>query len=177
VHFLHARGELGIRLRRDYPILNVPRCELVFLSVRRRVTWQIDSTISSVTACSARSRSVQLANPFGGRPNRNAMIFASCSPSRTSARTRLLFAVERDLEPADDDRVLERDQSLNLEERNRHALLPRSCAAMGPTGGNSTLAPIGSPDYGNVVALLPAKASGSRYYTDHPATVVFRTIV
>jgi hypothetical protein len=63
---------------------------VVFFSVRRRVSWLTDSTISSATACSASSRSVQLANPFGGWPSRNAMILASCSPSRTFPRTRFL---------------------------------------------------------------------------------------
>ena len=91
-HFLHARGELGVGLGRDDPILDLPVRHPVFFSVRRTVSWLTDSTISSATACSANSRNVQLANPLGGWPSRNAMILASCSPSRTLPRT-LLFGL------------------------------------------------------------------------------------
>src|SRR5208337_1908816 len=85
-HFLHAGHEFAVRFRRDYPVIDFPPGHPVFLSVRRTVSWLIDSTISNVTTCSASSRRLQLENPGGGGPRRIAITFASCSPSSNFSR-------------------------------------------------------------------------------------------
>jgi len=46
---LHAADKLGIVFRRDTPTLLQMRLELVFFSVRRTVSWEIDSTCSNTT--------------------------------------------------------------------------------------------------------------------------------
>src|SRR4029453_10693970 len=87
-HFLHTRCELGIGGRGNDPVFDLPGRKMVFFKVLRRVSWLTDSTSSNATACAAKKRSVQLANPDGGGPSRKAMILASCIPSSTLPRTR-----------------------------------------------------------------------------------------
>ena len=76
-YFLHTGGEFGIGIRRNHPIGDLPRGEVIFFSVLRSVSWLTVSTMSNVMACSASRRRVQLANPGGGGPSRKAMIWAS----------------------------------------------------------------------------------------------------
>ena len=64
----HVRRELGIGLWRDHPILDFPPRHAVFLSVRRMVSWLIDSTTPNSTTRRANSRSDQFAKPPRGRP-------------------------------------------------------------------------------------------------------------
>src|SRR5262249_14875607 len=79
-YFLHAGHKLGVGLWRNYPVFDLAVGHPVFLSVRRMVSWLMESTISSSTTLRANNRNVQLAYPFGAGPNRIAMILASCSP-------------------------------------------------------------------------------------------------
>jgi hypothetical protein len=46
---LHAADKLGIVFRRDTPTLLQMGLDLVFLSVRRTVSWEIDPTCSNTT--------------------------------------------------------------------------------------------------------------------------------
>ena len=56
------------------------------------------AAISNATTRSASNRNDQLANPFGGAPNRIAMSFASCSPSSSLVQVSRQFAVKGGLE-------------------------------------------------------------------------------
>src|SRR5581483_5038994 len=85
-HVLHGRHKFAVRLGRNDPVLELALRHAVFLSVLRKVSWLIFSTMPNSTTLSANKRSDQLANPFGGLPKRTAMTFASCSPSRILAR-------------------------------------------------------------------------------------------
>ena len=60
-NLLHVRHELGISLRRDHPVLDLPPGHLVFFSVRRIVSWLTDSTTPNSTTRRANSRNDQFA--------------------------------------------------------------------------------------------------------------------
>ena len=98
-HFFHARREFGIGLRRDDPVLDLPLRHPVFFSVRRTVSWLTDSTISNATACSASSRSVQLANPSGGAEPQGNDLGLLLAVQHLAADPALRLAVDCDLEP------------------------------------------------------------------------------
>src|SRR5215210_4583091 len=83
---LHLPDELGVGLGRDAPHLDQPRLQLVFLSVRRIVSWETVSTWPSSTSLSAKRRSVHRHRPAGGLPQAKAMRWASCSPSSIRGR-------------------------------------------------------------------------------------------
>ena len=55
----HVRHELGIGLRRDHPVLDFPLGHPVFFSVRRMVSWLIDSMIANSTTRRASRRNDQ----------------------------------------------------------------------------------------------------------------------
>ena len=57
----HVRHELGIGLRRDHPVLDFPLRHAVFFSVRRMVSWLIDSTTPNSTTRRANRRNDQFA--------------------------------------------------------------------------------------------------------------------
>ena len=57
----HVRHELGIGLRRDHPVLDPPLGHPVFFSVRRMVSWLIDSTTANSTTRRASRRNDQFA--------------------------------------------------------------------------------------------------------------------
>ena len=57
----HVRHELGIGLRRDHPVLDFPPGHPVFFSVRRMVSWLIDSMIANSTTRRASRRNDQFA--------------------------------------------------------------------------------------------------------------------
>ena len=57
----HVRHELGIGLRRDHPVLDFPLGHPVFFSVRRMVSWLIDSMIANSTTRRASRRNDQFA--------------------------------------------------------------------------------------------------------------------
>src|SRR5262249_58517069 len=81
-HVLHRRDERGVRLRRDAPLLPLPRLDLVFLSVRRTVSSETASTTSSSTSLSASSRMVQQARPSRGGEQARTMKRAPAAPAR-----------------------------------------------------------------------------------------------
>src|SRR4029434_1952262 len=85
-HVFHASDKFAIGCRWDDPVLNFALRHTVFLSVFLSVSWLTVSTMASSTTCSANNRNDQLANPWGGWPRRNAMTFASCSPSSRFCR-------------------------------------------------------------------------------------------
>ena len=57
----HVRHVFGIGLRRDHPVLDLPLRHFVFFSMRRMVSWLIDSTIANSTTRRANSRNDQWA--------------------------------------------------------------------------------------------------------------------
>ena len=57
----HVRHEFGIGLRRDHPVLDFPLRHPVFFSVRRMVSWLIDSMIANSTTRRASRRNDQFA--------------------------------------------------------------------------------------------------------------------
>ena len=57
----HVCHELGISLRRDHPVRKLPLRHPVFFSVRRIVSWLIDSTIANSTTRRANRRNDQFA--------------------------------------------------------------------------------------------------------------------
>src|SRR5262249_8963131 len=86
-HVLHRADELGVGLRRDAPLLPQPRLDLVFWSVLRTVSGQIDSTTFNSTSLSASISSVQATRPRGAVEQARAINRASPTPS--SFRSRL----------------------------------------------------------------------------------------
>lgn len=81
-HVLHRTDRRGILLRRNTPHLLPTQLQLVFLSARRTVSRDIDSTISSSTSRSASSFNVQWDHPGGRSEQQIATNFASLSRSR-----------------------------------------------------------------------------------------------
>ena len=82
-HIFHRRHEGGIGLWRDDPLPFQMRLERVFFNARPTVLKCTDSTISSSTTFSARSRNVHLQRPFGGLEQAKAVSLACFSPSKT----------------------------------------------------------------------------------------------
>src|SRR3954452_5986517 len=80
-HVCHARDKFAVGFRGDDPGLNLARRHAMFFSVFLSVSWMTVSTMPSSTPCSANNRTDQFANPWRGFPRRNAMTWASCSPS------------------------------------------------------------------------------------------------
>src|SRR5205814_3767212 len=72
-HVFHRADELGVRLRRDAPLLPQPRLELVFLSTCRTVSSAMVSTTCNSTNLSASSCNVQAPRPLGGDEQARAM--------------------------------------------------------------------------------------------------------
>lgn len=60
-HPFHRGHKLRVRLGRDAPVLNLAARHPVFFSVRRTVSWLIESTIASYTTRRANRRKLQLA--------------------------------------------------------------------------------------------------------------------
>src|ERR687896_879722 len=77
----HRTDELGVRLRRNDPLLLQPGLEVIFLSVCRTVSRPMEATSSSSTSLSASRRSVQDARPAGAWLHAMATRRASCAPS------------------------------------------------------------------------------------------------
>src|SRR5438552_986272 len=80
-HILHPPHELGVLLRWDAPALDQPRLEPVCFKTWRTVSYDTDSTTSSATSRSAKSRNVQRLWPSGGALHASTARRASCSPS------------------------------------------------------------------------------------------------
>src|SRR5581483_6889613 len=80
-HLLHPADELGVLARRDDPLLDLPRLQVVFFIARPTVSAEIVSTTRSATSRSARSCSVHRARPAGGSEQASATSRASARPS------------------------------------------------------------------------------------------------
>src|SRR5262249_29996761 len=79
-HIFHPVDELGTN-RRDAPFLLQPGLEIVFLSVRRTVSSEIESTTPRETSLSAKRCMVQTFWSSGGVEQAQAMRVASPLPS------------------------------------------------------------------------------------------------
>src|SRR5215208_5756915 len=69
----HPPHELGVVLGWDHPLLDEVRLEFVFLSAFLTVSWEMDSTIPSSTALSARSLKDQRLRPRGASEQAKAI--------------------------------------------------------------------------------------------------------
>lgn len=79
-HIFHASDQFRAHLG-NTPLLLLPRLEVVFLSIRRTVSWLIESVNPHSTAFPANSRSVLRTWPAGGALQATAIRCASCLPS------------------------------------------------------------------------------------------------
>src|SRR5262249_34256578 len=82
----HPGDKLAALSRRDAPPLLQPRLERVFLSTRRTVSRDTDSTTFSSTSWSASNCKVQVARSWGGAEQARAIRRASAAPSSTGVR-------------------------------------------------------------------------------------------
>ncbi len=85
-HVFNRRYERGVLFLRDTPVLAAVRLKPVFFNALRTDSSEILSTSSSSTTRSARSWSVQRAQPSGGSKQANALISASSFPSTLISR-------------------------------------------------------------------------------------------
>ena len=79
-HIFHTGDKVGTYLR-DAPLLFLPGLEFVFLSVRRTLSYDMESANPNSTTLSASKRNVQRAWPSGGSLHATAMRWASSLPS------------------------------------------------------------------------------------------------
>src|SRR5262245_27574066 len=80
-HVFHGRDKISRRSFRQAPAFFQPRLKFVFLSVRRTVSWDNDSTYPRPTMRSPNNRKVQRDRPAGGAPHVKAIKCASVLPS------------------------------------------------------------------------------------------------
>ncbi len=117
-HVFNRRYERGVLFLRDTPVLAAVRLKPVFFNALRTDSSEILSTSSSSTTRSARSWSVQRAQPSGGSKQANALISASSFPSTLISRRRdkTLLALKGHQRP-----VLVALLAQSLDRTDRHA--------------------------------------------------------